>query len=62
MTTRPGRRSRLSDHAVATHHHPKLAHHFENMGDQKEATSLGMWVFISQEIMFDGGMLRAYSD
>jgi cytochrome c oxidase subunit 3 len=51
----------LSDHAVATHHHPKLAHHFENMGDQKEATSLGMWVFISQEIMFFGGLFLAYT-
>jgi cytochrome c oxidase subunit III len=51
----------LSDHAVAAHHHPKLAHHFENMGDQKEATSLGMWLFIAQEIMFFGGLFLAYT-
>jgi cytochrome c oxidase subunit 3 len=46
---------------VAAHHHPKLAHHFENMGDQKEATSLGMWVFNAQEIMFFGGLFLAYT-
>jgi cytochrome c oxidase subunit 3 len=51
----------LSDQAVAAHHHPKLAHHFENMADQKEATSLGMWVFIGQEIMFFGGLFLAYT-
>src|SRR5688572_4682907 len=31
------------------------------MGDQKEATSLGMWLFIAQEIMFFGGLFLAYT-
>ena len=30
------------------------------MGQQKEAVTLGMWVFIAQEIMFFGGMFTAY--
>ena len=41
-------------------HHPRLQHHFETMAQQKEASTLGMWVFIAQEIMFFGGMFAAY--
>lgn len=40
--------------------HPRLAHHFDTLGQQKDAASLGMWVFIAQEIMFFGGMFTAY--
>jgi cytochrome c oxidase subunit 3 len=45
----------------AAHHHPALAHHFENLGEQREASSLGMWVFIAQEVMFFGGLFLAYT-
>ena len=45
----------------AAHHHPALAHHFENLGEQKEASGLGMWLFIAQEVMFFGGMFLAYT-
>ncbi len=41
-------------------HHPRLRHHFDTLGQQKAAASLGMWVFIAQEIMFFGGMFTAY--
>jgi cytochrome c oxidase subunit 3 len=37
-----------------------LRHHFENEDQQKEASSLGMWVFLLTEIMFFGGMFMAY--
>jgi cytochrome c oxidase subunit III len=40
--------------------HPDLAHHFDNMEQQREATSLGMWIFLVTEIMFFGGMFTAY--
>jgi cytochrome c oxidase subunit 3 len=40
--------------------HPRLQHHFDTLGQQKSAASLGMWVFIAQEIMFFGGMFAAY--
>ena len=40
---------------------PRCAHHFENLAEQKEAASLGMWVFIAQEIMFFGGLFLAYT-
>ncbi len=45
----------------AAHHHPALQHHFEDLGVQKTASSLGMWLFIAQEFMFFGGMFLAYT-
>ena len=41
-------------------HHPKLQHHFDDMGQQAEASTLGMWVFLVTEIMFFGGLFLAY--
>jgi cytochrome c oxidase subunit III len=41
--------------------HPALQHHFENMEQQREAGSLGMWVFLVTELMFFGGMFFAYT-
>ncbi len=40
-------------------HAGPLAHHFRDLEQQKEAASLGMWLFIAQEILFFGGPLRA---
>ena len=49
-------------HVATEHaeHHPALQHHFENMEQQREAGTLGMWVFLVTEIMFFGGMFLAY--
>ena len=47
--------------APETHGHPALQHHFENMEQQREAGTLGMWVFLVTEIMFFGGMFLAYT-
>ena len=41
--------------------HPALQHHFANMEQQREAGTLGMWVFLVTEIMFFGGMFLAYT-
>src|SRR3954469_25584232 len=41
-------------------HHPFLQHHFEDLGQQHEASTLGMWMFLSTEILFFGGVLMAY--
>src|SRR5260370_16669051 len=38
-----------------------LQHHFENMEQQREAGTLGMWVFLVTEMMFFGGMFLAYT-
>ena len=41
-------------------HHPRLQHHFDDMAQQIEASTLGMWVFLVTEIMFFGGLFAAY--
>lgn len=41
-------------------HNPELRHHFADMQQQKNAASLGMWLFLVTEIMFFGGMFCAY--
>ena len=42
-------------------HHAALQHHFVDMQQQQEAASLGMWVFIAQEMLFFGGLFAAYA-
>ncbi len=37
-----------------------MRHHFEDIGQQREAASFGMWVFLLTEIMFFGGLFCAY--
>ena len=41
-------------------HHPALQHHFQTLEQQKEAATLGMWVFLVTEVMFFGGLFMAY--
>lgn len=40
--------------------HAGLAHHFDDMGQQREAGTLGMWAFLVTEVMFFGGLFLAY--
>jgi cytochrome c oxidase subunit 3 len=49
-----------SDAAVEHVHGPELRHHFADAEQQKQASSLGMWLFLATEIMFFGGMFCAY--
>ena len=42
-------------------HHAALQHHFTSLEQQREASTLGMWVFIAQEILFFGGLFGAYT-
>src|SRR5215213_10938216 len=54
----------MASHATTApevHGHPALQHHFENMEQQREAGTLGMWIFLVTEIMFFGGMFLAYA-
>jgi cytochrome c oxidase subunit 3 len=53
----------IESHAASPelHGHPALQHHFENMEQQREAGTLGMWIFLVTEIMFFGGMFLAYT-
>ncbi|MCZ6818072.1 MAG: cytochrome c oxidase subunit 3 family protein [Calditrichaeota bacterium] len=45
---------------MAEHHHAALQHHFEDMDQQFEASALGMWTFLVQEILFFGGLFAGY--
>src|SRR3954468_22297555 len=42
------------------YHEPGLQHQFDDMGQQEESVSIGMWAFLVQEIMFFGGMFTVY--
>jgi cytochrome c oxidase subunit III len=39
---------------------PGHAHHFQEAGQQKEASTLGMWLFLGTEVMFFGAMFTGY--
>ncbi len=41
-------------------HPPGFKHQFEDMDQQREADSLGMWTFLVTEIMFFGGLFATY--
>ena len=45
----------MAEHAEA------LAHQFDDVDQQREAATLGMWVFLATEVMFFGGMLTLYT-
>jgi cytochrome c oxidase subunit 3 len=46
----------LSDQAAV-----RPAHHFADLAVQKDASSLGMWLFLVTEVMFFGGLFLAYT-
>jgi len=51
----------LSDSPITVEQHgPELLHHFADAQQQRDAASLGMWLFLATEIMFFGGMFCAY--
>lgn len=39
---------------------PYVAHHFDDAEQQHDASTLGMWLFLAQEVMFFGGLFTAY--
>lgn len=45
----------MSDHSSA------LAHHFDDLAQQKDAAIFGMWIFLVTEVMFFGGMFTGYT-
>jgi len=50
-----------SAHALTPGAPPELRHHFGSLTAQKEASSLGMWIFLATEVLFFGGMFTAYA-
>jgi cytochrome c oxidase subunit 3 len=47
--------------AVHQHHPAALAHQFDDLAQQREAATLGMWVFLVTEVLFFGGLFLVYS-
>ncbi len=47
----------MSDH----HASGALAHQFEDLEQQHESASLGMWIFLATEVMFFGGLFCGYT-
>jgi cytochrome c oxidase subunit III len=41
-------------------HAPEQRHHFDDMEQQHDAGSFGMWVFLATEVLFFGGMFASY--
>jgi len=41
--------------------HPALAHHFDDLEQQREAGTLGMWIFLATELMVFGGLFTGYT-
>lgn len=46
----------MSSHSATS----TLKHHFESHSQQKEASTVGMWLFLVTEVMFFGGLFMAY--
>ena len=46
------------DHAGHPHY---MRHQFDDMDQQNDAASLGMWLFLLTEVMFFGGFFLGYS-
>jgi cytochrome c oxidase subunit 3 len=42
-------------------HSDALAHQFDDIEQQRDSASLGMWIFLATEIMFFGGMFLGYT-
>ncbi len=38
-----------------------LRHHFDDLAQQKDADTLGMWTFLATEILFFGGLFMGYT-
>jgi cytochrome c oxidase subunit III len=46
---------------LSSHGSRALAHQFEDLDQQREVASLGMWLFLVTEILFFGGLFLVYS-
>ena len=48
----------MADNVINAH---QLRHHFGDLTQQREAATLGMWIFLVTEVMFFGGLFAAYT-
>jgi len=54
------RRQPAKSHGFSGGGSRRRQHHFESAEQQKDASTIGMWVFLVTEIMFFGGLFLAY--
>jgi cytochrome c oxidase subunit III len=47
--------------AEARVHHAAVAHQFEDLDQQQDTDTLGIWIFLVTEIMFFGGLFAGYA-
>lgn len=47
--------------STAEHPHSLVAHHFENLEQQRDIGTLGMWMFLGSEVLFFGAVFTAYT-
>ncbi len=52
---------RASGPPASPHDEPILDEQFDDLEQQHEASSVGMWVFLATEVMFFGGLIAAYT-
>ena len=55
------RSHKLSEHHSGTATINPLAHQFDDLEQQHDASYFGMWIFLATEIMFFGGMFAGYT-
>ncbi|MGE3804642.1 MAG: cytochrome c oxidase subunit 3 [Gemmataceae bacterium] len=46
---------------MSVSHHEALAHHFDDLDQQREAATLGMWAFLVTEVMIFGAIFTGYA-
>lgn len=51
----------MSEHQATSGVLDPLAHQFDDLEQQHEASYFGMWIFLATEIMFFGGMFAGYT-
>jgi len=51
----------LTEHRTALAQKTALAHQFDDLAQQYEASNLGMWAFLLTEVMFFGGLFVSYT-
>src|SRR5919108_4850710 len=62
MPTKPERRRpTLAEQRTALAQKTALAHQFDDLAQQYEASNLGMWAFLLTEVMFFGGLFVGYT-
>ncbi len=49
------------DHSLPPHERPEVAMHFRSMQEQYDAGKMGMWLFLSTEILLFAGFFCAYA-